>query len=77
MNGCNARAHLTTQEHKSLLIFCLDLYQSIPVYVTQVGLDLSYQVFTCIYLTAPLCVCVCVCVCEKECDCMCLSALTV
>ncbi len=60
MNECNAGALVTSQKHNSLLIFCLGLHLSIPVYVTQVGLDLSYQVFTCICLVALRCVCVCV-----------------
>lgn len=56
MNECNAGALVTSQNHNSVLIFCLGLHPSIPVYVTHVGLDLSYQVFICIRLVA-LCVC--------------------
>lgn len=56
MNESNAGALVTSPNHNSLLIFCLGLYLSIPINVTRVGLDLSYQVFTCICLGALQCV---------------------
>lgn len=67
MNECNAGDVIIFQNHNSLLIFCLVVHLSIPVYVTQVGLDLSYQVFTCICLVALQCIFECACEFEKVC----------
>lgn len=67
MNECYAGDLITFQNHNSLLIFCLVVHLSIPVYVTQGGLDLSYPVFTCICLVALQWICERVCEFERVC----------